>query len=257
MATLDTQVRLLNRAGELRAALDALDDRRAAARARFKSALGLAPVDPDPPWPHFPLRRTELPPEGQLWRAAVKANPDLAAMRATVDLEVAGIESARMAKTPDFGVGAMYDSMPKPLPVRPNAYVTLPIWRDKIAAAVAGAEARRDAALARLNAGQIGLAAEIAQSLYVVRESDRTIRYIDETALPNLGRAVAFSEAAYESGAGGAGMISETQLMALDMRLERIDALRDRETAVTDLLLALAAVAPADAPLLAEAPAAP
>ena len=47
-------------------------------------------------------------------------------------------------------------------------------------------------------------------------------------------------------------MIPETRLMALGMQLERATALRDRENAVTNLLLMIAAVAPADSPLLAE-----
>jgi hypothetical protein len=37
--------------------------------------------------------------------------------------------------------------------------------------------------------------------------------------------------------------------MALSMRLERLGALRDRETAVTDLMLLTADIAPSDSPL--------
>ena len=109
------------------------------------------------------------------------------------------------------------------------ANLTLPIWRDKIAATIAAAEARRDAAVARLNAEQLNLAAELAQMLYMVRESERMISYLEGTALPNLERSLASAEAAYQSGMGGPGMIPQTRLMALGMRLERLDALRQRE----------------------------
>ena len=47
-----------------------------------------------------------------------------------------------------------------------------------------------------------------------------------------------------------AAMISETRLMALNMRHERIETLRQRETAVVDLSLMIADVAPANSPLL-------
>ena len=113
--------------------------------------------------------------------------------------------------------------------------------------------ARRDAAVARLDAEQLNLAAELAQMLYMVRESERMITYLEKTALPNLDRSIASAEAAYQSGMSGPGMIPQTRLMALGMRLERVDALRQRETAVTDLLLMVADIVPADTSLLTAA----
>ena len=116
---------------------------------------------------------------------------------------------------------------------------------------VAAAEARRDASKARVTAEQLNLAAELAQMLYMVREADRMIAYIEQTALPNFERAIATVEAGYQSGMTGPSMIPETKLMALTMRLERVAALRERENAVTELLLMTADVAPTGSPLLA------
>jgi outer membrane protein TolC len=253
MASLETQVLFLNSTAQLRATIAALEDRRAAARTRFKSALGLSPDDADPPWPSIALTATPLPSDPELWRAAQAVNPELASMRAMVEMAIAGVEVAQKTRTPDFSLGAMIDLKADPLMVRPTASLTLPIWRDKIAATIAAAEARRDAAVARLNAEQLNLAAELAQMLYMVRESERMISYLEGTALPNLERSLASAEAAYQSGMDGPGMIPQTRLMALGMRLERLEALRQRETAVTDLLLMIADVAPADTALLAAA----
>lgn len=254
MASLEAQVLFLNQAAQLRATIAALEDRRAAARARFKSTLGLTPDETDPPWPRIALSETPLPPEAELWRAAQALNPELAAMRAMVEMAIAGVEVAQKARTPDFSLGAMPDLKADPLMVRPTATLTLPtFWRDKIAAIIAAAEARRDAAVARLNAEQLTLAAELAQMLYMVRESERMITYLEKTALPNLDRSIASAEAAYQSGMSGPGMIPQTRLMALGMRLERVDALRQRETAVTELLLMIADIVPADTSLLTAA----
>ncbi len=253
MASLETQVLFLNQTAQLRATIAALEDRRAAARARFKSALGLTPDEIDPPWPQFALTTTILPPEAELWRAAKALNPELASMRAMVEMTIAGVEVAQKTRTPDFSLGVMPDLKADPLMVRPTGTLTLPLWRDKIAATIAAAEARRDAAVARLDAEQLNLAAELAQMLYMVRESERMISYLETTALPNLDRSIASAEAAYQSGMSGLGMIPQTRLMALGMRLERVDALRQRETAVTDLLLMVADVAPANTPLLTAA----
>lgn len=252
MATLETQVRLANEVAKIRSELAALGDRRVAARARFKAALGLNPADADPSWPKMTLLATVLPSDDELWQRARAASPELGRMRAMVEMAVAGVQLARKAGTPDFSIGAMADLKADPLMVRPTATVSLPIWREKIRENIVAAEARRDAAAARASAEEINLAAELAQMLYMVRESDRMIAYVDTVALPNYDRAIASVEAAYQSGMATAAMIPETRVMALGMRAERLAALRDRENAVTDLLLMTAEIAPDGLPLLAE-----
>jgi len=250
MASLDSQVRLQNQIAEQRAQYLAVDDRIAAAKARFKSALGLAPTDIDPLWPAASLASTTLPSEDELWQHTLAANPDLARMRAMVEMTVAGVEVARQTGRPNFAVGGMVDLRANPLMVRPTASISLPIWREKIAATIAAAEARRDAAAANLSAEELTMAAGLARMLYMVREADRMLAYIDSTALPNLDRLAVIAEASYQSGSGSAAMIIDAQHMALLMRLERLEALRQRENAVTDLLLMSAGIAPPDLPRL-------
>lgn len=250
MATLETQVRLANEVAKIRSEITALTDRQHAARASFKAALGLSPLDADPSWPALTLTATPLPSADELWQRARNVNPELGQMRAMVDMAMAQVEVARKAGTPDFTVGAMADVKADPLMVRPTATVTLPIWREKIRANIAAAESRRDAAAARVSAEEINLAAEIAQMLYMVRESDLMIGYIERTALPNYDRAIASVAASYQAGMGSPAMIPETRVMQIGMRLERIAALRDRENAVTDLLLLTADVGPTGTSLL-------
>jgi outer membrane protein TolC len=204
---------------------------------QFKSALGLAPADPDPFWPRFPLAPTALAPEDELWQRVQSANPELAKMRAMVEMAVAGEEVARQSRTPDFTAGLMADVKQAPWMWRPTATVTLPVWRGKIAGQIAAARARREAAAANVDAEQLAMAAELARMLHMVREADRMIEFIDTTALPNIDRTVASAEAAIQSGMSGAGMIPEARLMASNMRIERLNALRERELAVTGLLL--------------------
>lgn len=253
LATFDKQIQLENLIAQHHAHHAGIADRRVAARARLKSALGLTPDDSDPPWPHPALAATPVPSADELWRSAAAANPELAKMRAMVEMAVAGVEVARQTGRPNVAVGAMVDLKASPLMVRPTASISLPLWRDKVAAVVAAAEARREAAAARVSAEQLNLAAELAQMLYLVREADRMLGYIDGTALPNLERASATLEAGVQSGMTGAAMIAETRLMAIDLRHERLEWLRQRESAAVDLALLVADVAPTGAPL----PAAP
>ena len=252
MGTLANQVRVTNDIAKVRVELGNLADQQIAVQRRFKSALGLAPADRDPVWPQAALASTALPSENELWRRASAANPELGRMRAMVEMAIAGVEVAKKARTPDFSLGTMADLKANPLMVRPTATVTLPIWREKIAANIAAAEARRDASEARVTGEQLTVAAELAQMLSLVRGADRLIAYIDETALPNFERAIATIGAGYQSGITSPSMIPETQLMALLIRLDRATALREREMAVTDLLLLTADIAPAGSPLLAD-----
>lgn len=244
MASLEPQVRLQNQIAEHHSHHLAIEDRIAAARARFKAALGLLPSDPDPAWPRAGLTATLLPTSDELWRRTLTGNPELARMRAMVEMAVAGVEVARKTRTPDFSLGLMSDLKASPLMFRPTASLSLPVWREKIAETIAAAEARRDAAAARVTAEQLTMAAGLASMLYMVREADRMLAYIDDTALPNLARVSATAEAGYQTGAGGPGMITEARHMATLMRLERLAALRERENAVTDLLLMTADIAP-------------
>ncbi len=245
MASLEPQVRLQNQIAEHHSHHQSLNDRIAAARVRFKAALGLAPADADPPWPQATLFATPLPDEQELWRQVQTANPQLAQMRAMVEMAVAGVAVARKTATPDFALGFMADLRANPLMIRPTANVSLPVWREKIAATIASAEARHAAAAARVTAEQLNLAAGLARMLYMVRESERMLAYIDGTALPNFARMSATAEAAYQSGAGEAGMITEARHMADLMRLERLEVLRQREVAAIGLLLLSADLAPA------------
>lgn len=253
MASLEPQVRLQGQIAEHHSHHQAIADRLAAARTRFKAALGFAPNDPDPGWPNATLAATALPAEDELWRRTLTANPDLARMRAMVEMTVAGVEVARKGGTPDFALGLMADLKASPLMFRPTASITLPVWRKKIAETIAAAEARRDAAAARVTAEQLTMAAELAQMLYMVRESDRMLGYIDGTALPNLLRISAIAGAGYQSGANDAVMITDARHMATLMRLERLSVLLARENAVTGLLLMTADVTPAGLPLLTDA----
>lgn len=250
MTTLETQVRSINSAAEVRSALAALQDRRVATRTRFKSALGLTPDDTDPPWPRDRLSASELPSEEVLWQRAREANPEIASMRSMVDMAIAAVDVAERTRTPDFTLGAMADLKANPLMVRPTASVSLPIWRDKIAATIAAAEARRDAAVARFNVSQLEVAAELAQMFYMVRESDRMIDYIEQTALPNIERILASAQAGLQTGMGRASEIPAARLMELDMRLEQLEALRRRENAVADIAWMTAASAPSNAAVL-------
>jgi outer membrane protein TolC len=243
-ATLTAQLQAADTAERFRSETAQLLDRRSAARARFKSVLGLAPESVDPAWPRLPLAPTALPPGAELWRRIQTANPDLARMRAMVEMAVAGTEVARRGGSPDFSLGLMADVKAAPWMWRPSASLSLPIWRTKIRETIVAAEARRDAATARVSAEQLEMAADLARMLAMVAEADRMIDYLDRSALPSIAQQRRTAESAYRAGSGGAAMVLETATMELAMQTERLAALRERELAMIDLLALTAGAAP-------------
>lgn len=253
MATLETQVRLRNEAGMHHTQHYATMDLVAAARVRLKASLGLSPDQSDPPWPDVRLAPTAIPDEDTLWQRASLANPDIAIMHAMVDEAVAGVEVAKRAKTPDFSLGAMVDLKANPLMIRPIGGISLPIWKDKISAAIEAARARHDAEVARISTRQLEIAAELANEVFIVRQADEIITYIDDVALPNLDTVSSTAVAGYQSGISGATSIAETRALKLDMQVKRLDALRQRENAVADILMLVSGAAPMDTPLISAA----
>ena len=237
MATLEGPVTWASEAGRVASEIASLHASLTASRAAFKAALGRLPSDPDPVWPHPALEASALPSEAVLWAQIERSNASLAQMRSMVDMAVASVEVSRQAGSPDVSVGAMMDFKASPLLVRPLATLSLPIWRDRIEAVIEASGARRDAASARVRSETVAMAARMAQMLAMVRQADQMIAFIDHTALPGTERTLATTEAGYQTGMSGLITIPQAELMANGMLLERARALKEREDAVTGLLL--------------------
>lgn len=252
MGTLEDQVNARTETARLRVEIDNLNDQRNAARSQLKAALGLPRAADAPPWPSVFSPSPAPADEDTLWAQVLAANPNLGAMRVMVTMAVSQVDVARKRRIPDFELGLETDlKTTDPRMWRPSAAITLPIWRDKIAAAIAAADHRRDAAAARVNAEEIALAAELAQMTSMIREADRMIAFIDATALPGIEQSLDSGRAGYQAGMTRLSTLPAMELMALNMRLEKAAAQRERERALADLSLLVTGQSPAGAPLLA------
>lgn len=249
MGTLEAQVNASTEIKRMRIEIANLTDQRTAVRARLKAALGLRRGD-SLPWPTRFSASPAPANEDALWSELLAANPGLGTMRAMVGMAVAEVDVAQKTRIPDFAIGGMADLKADPLMVRPQAEITLPIWRDKIAATIAAAEQRREAAAARLSAEEISLAAELAQMTYMFREAERMIDFINRTALPGVEQSLRSARAGYQAGMTSISTVPTLELMALKMRLEKASALRDRERVLADLSVLVVGQAPAGSPLL-------
>ncbi len=102
--------------------------------------------------------------------------------------------------------------------------MTLPIWRDKLAAELAAAQAGKRAAEARLSAEQINLAVDFAEQTYLIREAGRELTLLRERLLPRARQSLDVSRAAYRSGQVDFLNVIDAQRALLNFQLDEIAA---------------------------------
>jgi outer membrane protein TolC len=221
-----------------------LEDSKSSLKARFKEALGLQADQADPPVPqHLETASVDLDTDALL-ETAYAQNPRIAAMKADVRRAEAAIALARKGRIPDFSAGLMADVKLNPILYRPLGTVTLPIWRDKIAAQIAEAQANKSAAEARLTAEQISLAVDLAEKSFMLREARRNLLLLDQQLLPKARQSLEVARIAYLSGRLDFFNLSDSERTLLGFQLDQIDARNQRELASAQISLLILGTPP-------------
>lgn len=227
-----------------------LEDSRRPLFAQLKGALGLTYGQPNPP-PPARFETTPLDLNGDaLLDTAFARNPRLKAMEADVRMAEAAIALARKSKVPDFSLGLMADAKAAPTMFRPLAGMTLPIWRDKLAAQVAQAQANKRAAEARLTSEQIMLTVDFAMKSYDYREVTRNLALLQKQLIPKARASLEVAQAGYLSGRTVFFDLLDAERTLLNFQLEEVESRTRREIVLTDLSLSIAGIAPEGAPVL-------
>jgi len=226
-----------------------LEDARGPLLAQMKAALGLRADQAAPPVP-TQFVSTPLDLEApDLFSVALARNPGLKAMEAEIRQADAGIRLARKARIPDFSAGVEVDVKTAPYLVRPEAGVTLPIWRDKLAAELADAQANKKVAQARLTAEQIALAIEFADKTYAVRESQRNLALLRDRLIPKARQSLELAKSGYQTGSIDFFSLLDAERTLLGFEMAQVDAQTRRELALAELSLVILGLPPATAPL--------
>jgi cobalt-zinc-cadmium efflux system outer membrane protein len=227
-----------------------LEDSRRSLMAQFKGALGMTRTNPDPPLPadfiSTPLDFTDE----QLFTTAMARNSQIKSMEAEVRRADASLRLAHKERVPDFSAGGEVDVKAAPVVWNPQLSMTLPIWRDKIAAEIAEAQASKRGAEARLSAQQISLAVDFAEKTYLYREANRNLKLLQERLLPRARQSLEVARAAYLSGQLDFLNVIDAERTLFQFQLEHVDAQTQRELALAELSLLIAGLPPAGAPIL-------
>ena len=236
--------------GQLATEISNLEDSRRPLLAQYKAALGLTHDWPDPPAPSgFAPTSLGLDAD-ELLATAFARNPQLKAMEAEVRMAEADIALARKSRVPDFSLGLMADAKASPTMYRPQASMTLPIWRDKIAAEIARAQAGKRAAEARLKSDQIMLAVDVAMKTYEYREVTRNLALLQNKLVPKARQSLEIARSGYLAGEIDFFNLIDAERTLLNFQLQEVESRTRREIVLAELSLVIAGVPPPGAPVL-------
>lgn len=230
---------------ELVVRIQNLEDSRTVATARYKSALGISPdFQADIPSPKHFENSGAAPPLDEIYEIALNRNPTLVVMEAEIRKAEAAVTLARRSAIPDFGVGVEADVKPSTPIITPQLSITLPIWRDKIAAEIQAAIAAKRAAQARYTQEQLMLAVEFASMAFMYRESEREYRLMTEQLIPKAKSSLDVARSDYVGGQSSFIDFLEAERSLLQFELSTVAARNAREEALLNLSLAIAGIVP-------------
>jgi outer membrane protein TolC len=221
-----------------------LEDSREPLLAQFKAALGIGPNDPAPP---IPARFESTPLDtssDKFLDKALAENLRLKAMSADVRAAEAAIRLAYKARMPDTSIGLMADAKMNPTLYRPWGTVSIPLWRDKLAAQVAEAQANKQAGEARLSLEQISLAVDIAERAFVYRETTRNLELLQNELLPKQRQSLEVARSAYLGGQVDFLNLTDVEQTLLRFDLDQVEARTQRELSLAELSLIMQGMAP-------------
>ncbi|MDT8428811.1 MAG: TolC family protein [Pseudomonadales bacterium] len=230
--------------------IENLEDLRLPLLTRWKAALGLHADQADPPFPAtFTASSFELDPD-ELHAVALARNPRLQASAAAIRQAEAAWRLALLSRVPNFTAGLGVNVEASPLMWRPQAGISLPIWRDQIAAEIEAAQDQKLSAQARLSADEIALAVSFAERLFALRESERNLDLLQQRLLPKALESLTVARSGYLSAKVNFFNLIDAERTLLDFRLTEIDARTRREIVMAELAFIFMGVPPVSAPLL-------
>jgi len=171
--------------------------------ARWRQALSIGPNEVQPPLPNIVLTEHILPVETDLLKEALARNVRLKALSAEVKQAQIMVERAYKERNPDFAVGLGTDAKNDKLNWMPEISITLPIWRQKIAAEIASAQTGQKQAQAMLSSGQLELVVMLAEKSFMWRELQRQSQLIRGNLMPLAEIKLNSMAVAYKTGKTG------------------------------------------------------
>jgi len=211
-----------------------LDQERAEAESRLNVAVGRAPATPIPPLSVLP--ELALPDAGEAL-AAASSSPSLERMRRMEAVSAARLESARLARKPDWLWGVSWAERGSIDPmVMGMVGARLPLWRkNKQLQEAAAAESDLAAVRAAREAENLSLAGEVSEMLARAARAGRRLEILEQALIPQARSTLEAGSASYANG-------RTVFISLLDDALDLLAFERDLERQRADLGAALAGI---------------
>jgi outer membrane protein TolC len=232
------------------------EDSRATVAARLRSALGMGPTEALPDFtPRLNPESANFT-EQSLLETALARNSRLKEMRGEVTQAIALYQLARKSNVPDYSWGIGAGVGPGPVSIMPSFGITLPVWRDKIAAEISQGRSNADAAKARLSAEELDLAVRFAEAAYAWREADRAVDLFGNQLLPRARAALDSARGGYVTGIAGFTDILDAERTLHEYHINYAEAVGQREMVLAEMSLVILGRWPENVqPIISEAPA--
>lgn len=176
------------------------------ATARLNTLLRRDPNELLPPAPNSLSDSANLPPAEYLRQLAISQRPDLAALRARVQSERGAVVLAEKQFYPDTEVYGRYDTFWQPAstqgPLRGQVGINMnmPIYRQKLRAAVNEAQFRLSQRQAEYNQKMVDVQFEVEAASAQIQETTKAIDLYRDKLIPAAERTVATTRANYNVG---------------------------------------------------------
>jgi len=141
----------------------------------------------------------------------------------------------------------MADAQMDPTLYRPLGTISLPIWRDKTAAQMAEAQAKKNSAEARLSAEQISLAVAFAERFYLYREANHNLTLLNDQLLPKARLSLEVARSGYLGGQIDFFNLTDTERNLLGFELDKVEAAMQREVVLAEISLIIQGMPPSAA----------
>ena len=182
-----------------------LDRMEQVASGRINVLLRRRPNEALPPLPNSRLREVQIPDEDVLLSLVMEQRPEIAAAASRVQAEEAKLALTHKNYYPDGDFIGRYDTFWQPQETQSDlrgqvgVKVNLPLYRDRLNAAVG--EAQQQVAKARAEQDQLVLEAqaEVQAVFEQVRESERTTKLYSQKLLPTVEENVAVARSNYDT----------------------------------------------------------
>jgi len=209
--------------------------------ARINTLVRRWPESPLPP-PPAELAAPRQPADvSLLWQTALQTRPDLAALAWRVQAEEAALELAYKNYHPDFDIFTRYDtfwqpsSTQGPLRAQLGVAVNLPVYREKLHAAVCEAQFRLNQRRAEFEQRTLDIQYQVVSSAREVEESFQTIELYKSRLIPAAEQNVAAVRSNYLVGKATFLDLAQAQRQLITISERRLETLVAYHRRLSDL----------------------